>query len=67
MVRSLRRRVFALSSRDCWVCWRVESFWVRVWRDEERDSRVVWVEESFERWAKSSFCWSSNLKVRSRN
>lgn len=58
--------MFARSSRDCCVCWMVFSFWVRVERDEERDSIEVWVEESFERCAESSFCWSSSLKVRSR-
>lgn len=58
--------MFARSSRDCCVCWMVFSFWVRVERDEERDSIEVWVEESFDRCAESSFCWSSSLKVRSR-
>ena len=58
--------MFARSSRDCWVWWMVVSFWVREEREEERDWTEVWVEESFERCADSSFCWSSSLKVRSR-
>lgn len=58
--------MFARSSRDCWVWWMVVIFWVREEREEERDCTEVWVEESFERCADSSFCWSSSLKVRSR-